>query len=156
MSGQAAGFLGDKLVKPKALYRMLTLQPHALEDDAADASPLERLFRQRSRLIEEDLPDRPGEPVEKYPLLEAVSTALCEERDICTSPLDGGSHGVEKSGAVRAVTIGDHRYETQNPADESPAGFRAARGARIVWVLDAAAQVVARIEDGRVFRGREA
>jgi KaiC/GvpD/RAD55 family RecA-like ATPase/DNA-binding response OmpR family regulator len=156
MSGEAAAFLGEKSVKPKALYRMLTLQPDPLEDDAAESPCLERLFKLRPRLIEEDLPDRPGEPVEKYPLLEAVFHALGEDRASFASPLDGSSHAIESEGAVRAVSVGDHRYETQDPGAESQAGFRAARGARIIWVLEVSGRVVARIEDGRVFRGREA
>jgi len=56
---------------------------------------------------------------------------------------------------VRTVEIGRFRYFTQDREEEEPAGHRASRGAQIVWVerIDTSGRAVARIEDGRVFRG---
>jgi DNA-binding response OmpR family regulator len=160
MAEEARGFAGEQAVKPKVLYRRLVIQPALLADERLEASLVAQLFRENARLIEEDLGDRPGAPVEKYPLLESVFTSLTEERGTCRSPLDGSTRPVQSvaNTGVRFVEIEGHRYATQDPADETPAGFRAARGARIVWVtrLDEPTKRLARVEDGRVFRGREA
>lgn len=158
MAEQASLFLGDQSVKPKALYRVLTLQPDALADDQLEPPYIEHLFAVKPRLIEEDQDDRPGEPIEKYPLLEAVYHALSGELALVTSPLDGRVYEIGQERGSRAVTVEGHRYRLQHAREESPAGFRARSGAQIVWVEtpDAETRVVARIEDGRVFRGREA
>lgn len=160
MAALAEGFSGRVRVKPKALFRLLAIQPHVLDGEAPPQELVERLFQQPARIIEEDLADRPGEPMEKYPLLEAVFGALGSELDLCVSPLDGESHPIraQEQGRVRSVSIGRFLYHTQDPEEESPEGFRAGRGARIVWVepLDTPGRPVARIEEGRVFRGREA
>ena len=65
---------------------------------------------------------------------------------------------VDRATDTRSVSIGEYRYRTQDATEQSPAGYRASRGACIVWVEDGAvaAAPIARIEDGRVFRGLEA
>jgi KaiC/GvpD/RAD55 family RecA-like ATPase/DNA-binding response OmpR family regulator len=157
MAAVADAFAGRVPVKPKALFRLLVLQPERLPGEEPGARLVESLFEQPARVIEEDLGDRPGEPMEKYPLLEAVFGALTNGARECLSPLDGTRHAVEEGAGsgIRRVAIGAFRYRSQDPREESPEGFRAARGARIVWV-EAGGRPVARIEDGRVFRGREA
>lgn len=159
MSEEAANFIGKQPVKPKALYRMLTLQSDLLAGEKIEPPVVEHLFRQPPHLIEEDSPERPGDPVEKFPLLEAVFSALTG--DVCRvrSPLDGSSHVIEidTEARVRAVSIDGYRYQTQDASEETPAGFRARLGAQIVWVLRQSPpeKIVARLEEGRVFRGRE-
>lgn len=158
MAERAADFLAGQAVKPKALYRLLTLQPQRLAEDDFEPPFLDRLFEQPPRLIEQDLDDRPGEPVEKYPLLEAAYHALAGELSLVTSPLDGSVHEIVAQDGRRSVSIDGHCYRLQSPEEESPAGFRVRSGATIVWVEQPAgpAQPVARVEDGRVFRGKEA
>jgi hypothetical protein len=158
MAAVADAFSGKVRVKPKALFRLLAVQPHRLDGEGPQQDLLARLFEQPARVIEEDLVDRPGEPMEKYPLLEAVFGALGEDVDTCISPLDGASHPIRDEGCVRSVSVGEFLYRTQDPEEESPEGFRAGSGARIVWVepLGTPGRPVARIEEGRVFRGREA
>jgi DNA-binding response OmpR family regulator/KaiC/GvpD/RAD55 family RecA-like ATPase len=158
MAAVADAFSGKVRVKPKALFRLLAVQPHRLDGEGPQQNLLARLFEQPARVIEEDLVDRPGEPMEKYPLLEAVFGALGEDVDTCVSPLDGASHPICDEGRVRSVSVGEFLYRTQDPEEESPEGFRAGSGSRIVWVepLGTPGRPVARIEEGRVFRGREA
>jgi KaiC/GvpD/RAD55 family RecA-like ATPase/DNA-binding response OmpR family regulator len=158
MAAIADAFTGRVHVKPKALFRLLSVQPHLLDGEAPQQNLVARLFEQPARVIEEDLGDRPGEPMEKYPLLEAVFGALGGDEDVCVSPLDGASHAIREHGRVRSVSVGQFVYRTQDPREESPEGFRAGSGARIVWVeaLGTSGRPVARIEEGRVFRGREA
>jgi len=136
MSEEAANFVGKQPVKPKALYRMLTLQSDLLAGEKIEPPVVEHLFRQPPHLIEEDAPERPGDPVEKFPLLEAVFSALTS--DVCRvmSPLDGSSHQIETDteNRVRAVSIDGYRYQTQDASEETPAGFRARLGSQIVWV----------------------
>ncbi|MBW2397073.1 MAG: response regulator [Deltaproteobacteria bacterium] len=159
MAGAAESFMGAQAVKPKALCRLLTLQPDRLADDAIEPPYVDRLYEREARLIEEDADDRPGEPVEKYPLIEAVFHALSGELELLTSPLDGEVHLIsEGTDGVREAAVDGHRYRLQDEAEETPAGFRARSGARIVWVetLDASPRVIARVEEGRVFRGKEA
>jgi len=152
---------GPRGVKPKVLYRLLAAQPELLDGEAGPGSLLTRLYALPAQLIEEDLDDRPGEPVEKYPLLEAVFEALFSDGEECRSPLDGSRAAIEHDPAsgVRWVEIGEFRYLTQPPHDDTPAGLRATRDARIVWVARIApgggGRPVARIEDGRVFRGHD-
>lgn len=159
MAGAAAAFLKDQPVKPKALYRVLTLQPDRLSDDAIEPPYLARLFEETPQLIEEDADDRPGEPVEKYPLIEVIYHALAGEQILLTSPLDGAVHEI-RTGAdgVRETTVDGHGYRQQDAAKETPAGFRARSGVRIVWVhtSETPRRLVARVEEGRVFRGKEA
>ncbi len=159
MAGAAEAFLGEQTVKPKALFRLLTLQPDRLADDAIEPPYVERLFQESSQLIEEDVDERPGEPVEKYPLIEAVYHALAGEQTLVTSPIDGASHEISVGAdGLRAATIDAHRYRRQSGSEETPAGFRARSGACILWVetVESPPRVVARVEEGRVFRGREA
>ncbi|MEN8184641.1 MAG: response regulator, partial [Myxococcota bacterium] len=158
MAAMADAFSGQVQVKPKALFRLLSVQPHLLDGETLPEQLVTRLFEQPARVIEEDLDDRPGEPMEKYPLLEAVFGALTDGAEACVSPLDGDRHAVRENAGVRSVPIGRFLYRTQDPGEESPDGFRASRGARIVWVEEESkpGQPVARIEEGRVFRGREA
>ncbi|MEE8507984.1 MAG: response regulator, partial [Myxococcota bacterium] len=152
----AASLAGRRRVKPKALYRLLALSPPTLGCEAADARFVETLFAQPARLIEEDLQGRPGEPVEKYPLLESVYAALSRGDSHCASPRDGTNHEltIDPKTGVRSVVIGEYRYRTQDPNEESPAGARAGRGAQLVWVEEGSdlRAPIARIEDGRVFR----
>lgn len=154
---------GPRGVKPKALYRLLAAQPELLDGEATQGSLVTNLYALPPQLLEEDRDDRPGEPMEKYPLLEAVFGALTGDTQECVSPLDGDRAPVrtDRETGARQVEIGEFRYRTQSPDDETPAGLRASRGARIVWVErlappGAPARPVARIEDGRVFRGRDA
>jgi hypothetical protein len=158
MAAVADGFTGKVRVKPKALFRLLSVQPHLLDGETPQRNLMARLFEQPARVIEEDLGDRPGEPMEKYPLLEAVFGALGGDADTCVSPLDGARHAIREQGRVRSVSVGQFFYRTQDPEEETPEGFRAGSGARIVWVeaLGTSGGPVARIEEGRVFRGREA
>ena len=157
MVTEAASLAGSRRVKPKALYRLLPVCPPSPGAPVEEGCLVETLFAQPARLIEEDLAGRPGEPVEKYPLLEAVYSALTRGDVQCTSPRDRSTHTViaDESTGARSVSIGEYRYRTQDPTEESPAGYRASRGASIVWVEDCAvsAPPMARIEDGRVFRG---
>jgi KaiC/GvpD/RAD55 family RecA-like ATPase/DNA-binding response OmpR family regulator len=156
MVSEAASLAGGRRVKPKALYRLLPVCPPAPGAQIEEGRIVATLFAQPARLIEEDLAGRPGEPVEKYPLLEAVYTVLVRGDARFVSPRDGSSHEVmvDAASGSRSVVIGDHRYRSQDPTEESPAGYRASRGAWIVWVEDCAvaAPPMARIEDGRVFR----
>ncbi|MCP3986010.1 MAG: response regulator, partial [bacterium] len=159
MAGAAETFLGAQMVKPKALCRLLTLQPDRLTDDTILPPYVDRLFEEEPRLIEEDATDRPGEPVEKYPLIEAVFHALSGEMALFTSPLDGEVHPIsERAEGIRETTLDEHRYRQQDEAEETPAGFRARSGAQIVWVetLEDPPRMVARVEEGRVFRGKQA
>jgi hypothetical protein len=158
MAAVADAFTGKVRVKPKALFRLLSVQPQLLDGEAPQQNLVARLFDQPARVIEEDLGDRPGEPMEKYPLLEAVFGALGGDADTCVSPLDGERHAIREQGRVRSVSVGQFLYRTQDPDEESPEGFRAGSGAQIVWVepLGTSGRPVARIEEGRVFRGREA
>jgi hypothetical protein len=120
---------------------------------------MELLQHQPAHLIEEDQDERPGEPMEKYPLLESVFRALHSDAAECLSLPDGTRHPIRdlESHGVRTVEIGRFRYFTQDRAEETPGGHRAGRGAQIVWVerVEARGRAIARIEDGRVFRGRE-
>ncbi len=156
---EAASLAGGRRVKPKALYRLLPICPTPPGAEVEEGNFVETLFAQPARLIEEDLAGRPGEPVEKYPLLEAIYTALNRGDAHCTSPRDRTTHPVmvDRATGARSVSIGEYRYRTQDPTEESPAGLRASRGACIVWVEDGtvADAPMARIEDGRVFRGRD-
>ncbi|MCP5058949.1 MAG: response regulator [bacterium] len=159
MANAAESFMGSHAVKPKALCRLLTLQPDRLADDAIEPPYVDRLYEEEAWLIEEDTNDRPGEPVEKYPLIEAVFHALSGEMALLTSPLDGEVHPISQgTDGVREAAVDGHRYRLQDEAEETPAGFRARSGARIVWVetLDDVPRVIARVEEGRVFRGKEA
>jgi hypothetical protein len=107
-------------------------------------------------LIEEDLAGRAGQPMEKYPLLEAVYAVLTRGDDEWVSPKDGSRHDVtyDQRTGVRTLVVGEYRYRTQSLREDSPAGLRASHGAAIVWVEEGpdSARPVARIEDGRVFR----
>jgi DNA-binding response OmpR family regulator/KaiC/GvpD/RAD55 family RecA-like ATPase len=156
---EAASLAGGRRVKPKALYRLRSICPALPGDEVEEGRFVETLFTQPARLIEEDLAGRSGEPVEKYPLLEAVYTALKRGDAHCTSPRDGTTHPVivDRASGARSVLIGEYRYRTQDATEESPAGTRASRGACIVWVEDGAvaSAPMARIEDGRVFRELE-
>jgi DNA-binding response OmpR family regulator len=156
---EAASLAGGRRVKPKALYRLLPICPAQPGAAVEEGNFVETLFAQPARVIEEDLAGRPGEPVEKYPLLEAVYTALNRGDAHCSSPRDRTTHPVmvDRTTGARSVLIGEYRYRTQDPTEESPAGYRASRGACIVWVEDGAVieAPMARIEDGRVFRGRD-
>ena len=156
---EAASLAGGRRVKPKALYRLLPICVGPLGAEVQEGNFGATLFAQPARLIEEDLVGRPGEPVEKYPLLEAVYTALNRGDARCTSPRDRTAHPVmvDRATGARTVSIGEYRYRTQEATEESPAGYRASRGACIVWVEDVAVAgaPMARIEDARVFRGRE-
>ncbi|MEE8473766.1 MAG: ATPase domain-containing protein [Myxococcota bacterium] len=147
---------GRHRVKPKALYRMLALSSSTEACDVAVDGCIESLFAQPPRLIEEDLAGRAGQPMEKYPLLEAVYAALTRGDDEWVSPKDGSRHDVtyDQGTGVRTLVVDEYRYRTQSLSEDSPAGFRASRGAAIVWVEEGpdSAQPVARIEDGRVFR----
>jgi KaiC/GvpD/RAD55 family RecA-like ATPase/DNA-binding response OmpR family regulator len=159
MAAAASDVSEARAVKPKALYRLLAVQPQPLDGESSEEPLIELLQRQPAHLIEEDQDERPGEPMEKYPLLEAVFRALYSNSAECLSPLDGTRHPIRAAHArrPRSVEIGRFRYFTQNPEEETPGGHRASRGARIVWVerIDASGHAVARIEEGRVFRGRE-
>ena len=152
----AVALAGRRRVKPKALYRLLALSPPTVGCEVADGRFVETLFARPARLIEEDLQGRPGEPVEKYPLLESVYAALTRGDTHCASPRDGTSHELtyDPRTGVRSVVIGEYRYRTQDPNEESPAGTRAGRGAQLVWVEEDSDHhgPIARIEDGRVFR----
>ncbi len=156
MADQASSYLTDQGVKPKALYRLMTLQPHQLTDEQIVPPYLDRLFEEKPRLIEQDLDDRPGEPVEKYPLIEAVYHALAGELNLVTSPLDGQVYDIRIDAGARIATIEGHVYRLQSAGDDSSAALRAQSGAQIAWVETSDGQVVARVEDGRVFRGKEA
>jgi len=159
MAAAASDVSAARAVKPKALYRLLAVQPQPLDGESSEEPLIELLQRQPAHLIEEDQDERPGEPMEKYPLLEAVFRALHSDAGECLSLLEGTRHPVRKiqAGRVRTVEIGRFRYFTQDPQEETPGGHRASRGAQIVWVerIDTKGRAVARIEEGRVFRGRE-
>jgi KaiC/GvpD/RAD55 family RecA-like ATPase/DNA-binding response OmpR family regulator len=159
MAAAASDVPTARAVKPKALYRLLAVQPQPLDGESSEEPLIELLQRQRAHLIEEDQDERPGEPMEKYPLLESVFRALHSEASECLSLLDGTRHPIRtlQAGRVRTVEIGRFRYSTQDREEETPPGHRASRGAQIVWVYrpDAGSRAIARIEDGRVFRGRE-
>ncbi len=150
---------GRDRVKPKALYRMLALSSSTVACDVAVDGCIESLFAQPPRLIEEDLAGRAGQPMEKYPLLEAVYAVLTRGDAEWVSPKDGSRHDVtyDQGTGVRTLVVGEYRYRTQSLSEDSPAGFRASRGAAIVWVEEGpdSARPVARIEDGRVFRGAD-
>ena len=62
---------------------------------------------------------------------------------------------VDPATGTRSVVLAEYRYCTQDPVEETPAGFRASRGAQIIWVEQENGDRVARIEDGRVFRGKD-
>ncbi len=147
---------GRHRVKPKALYRMLALSSSTEACDVAVDGCIESLFSQPPRLIEEDLAGRAGQPMEKYPLLEAVYAVLTRDDDEWVSPKDGSRHDVtyDQRTGVRTLVVGEYRYRTQSLREDSPAGLRASHGAAIVWVEEGpdSARPVARIEDGRVFR----
>ena len=96
MAAVADAFSGKVAVKPKALFRLLSVQPHRLDGEAPQQNLVSRLFEQPARVIEEDLGGRPGEPMEKYPLLEAVFGALGDDVDTCVSPLDGMDHAIRE------------------------------------------------------------
>jgi len=159
MVAAASDVSAARAVKPKALYRILAVQPQPLDGESSEEPLIELLQRQPAHLIEEDQAERPGEPMEKYPLLEAVFRALHGDARECLSLLDHTRHPIRsaRAGRVRTVEIGRFRYFTQDREEETPAGHRASRGAQIVWVerIEASGRPVARIEDGRVFRGRE-
>ncbi|HYB12686.1 MAG TPA: ATPase domain-containing protein [Myxococcota bacterium] len=159
MAAAASDVSAARAVKPKALYRILAVQPQPLDGESGEEPLIELLQRQPAHLIEEDQDERPGEPMEKYPLLEAVFRALHSDARECLSLLDGTRHPIrsDEAGRVRIVEIGRFRYFTQDREEEAAAGYRASRGAQIVWVelLDTRGRAVARIEEGRVFRGRE-
>jgi len=159
MIAAASEVSAARAVKPKALYRILPVQPQPLDGESSEEPLIELLQRQPAHLIEEDQVERPGEPMEKYPLLEAVFRALHGDARECLSLLDHTRHLIRtaRAGRIRTVEIGRFRYFTQDREEETPAGHRASRGAQIVWVerIDASGRAVARIEDGRVFRGRE-
>ncbi|HBZ70010.1 MAG TPA: hypothetical protein DEP35_09860 [Deltaproteobacteria bacterium] len=159
MAAAASDVSAARAVKPKALYRLLAVQPQPLDGESSEEPLIELLQRQPAHLIEEDQDERPGEPMEKYPLLEAVFRSLHSDAGECLSLLDGTRHPIRmvKAGRIRTVEIGRFRYFTQDREEETPAGHRASRGMQIVWVegLEARGRAVARIEDGRVFRGRE-
>jgi KaiC/GvpD/RAD55 family RecA-like ATPase/DNA-binding response OmpR family regulator len=159
MVAAASDVSAARAVKPKALYRILAVQPQPLDGESSEEPLMDLLQRQPAHLIEEDQVERPGEPMEKYPLLEAVFRALHGDVRECLSLLDHTRHPIRtaRAGQVRTVEIGRFRYFTQDRQEETPAGHRASRGAQIVWVerIDASGRAVARIEDGRVFRGRE-
>ena len=159
MAAAASDVSAARAVKPKALYRLLAVQPQPLDGESSEEPLIELLQRQPAHLIEEDQDERPGEPMEKYPLLEAVFRALHSDAGECLSLLEGTRHPVRRiqAGRARTVEIGRFRYFTQDPQEETPGGHRASRGAQIVWVerIDTKGRAVARIEEGRVFRGRE-
>jgi KaiC/GvpD/RAD55 family RecA-like ATPase/DNA-binding response OmpR family regulator len=159
MAAAASDVSAARAVKPKALYRLLAVQPQPLDGESSEEPLIELLQRQPAHLIEEDQDERPGEPMEKYPLLEAVFRSLYGDAGECLSLLDGTRHPIRKAkaGRVRTVEIGRFRYFTQDREEETPAGHRASRGMQIVWVerIATSGRAVARIEDGRVFRGRE-
>jgi KaiC/GvpD/RAD55 family RecA-like ATPase/DNA-binding response OmpR family regulator len=160
---KAANAPGARGVTPKALYRLLAVQPDRLDGESAPGSLLAQLFALPPQLVLQSDDDRPGEPMEKYPLLEAVYHALVGDARECRSPLDRSRHAVDSDPQTgeRWVEIGEFLYRTQAPDQDTPAGLRVAHGARIVWVekvtqAPGPARAVARIEDGRVFRGRDA
>src|SRR5215472_4337355 len=159
MAAAASDVPAARAVKPKALYRLFAVQPQPLDGESSEEPLIELLQRQPAHLIEEDQDERPGEPMEKYPLLESVFRALHGDAAECLSLLDGTRHSIRtlQAGRVRTVEIGRFRYSTQDREEGTPPGHRASRGAQIVWVErpDAGSRAIARIEDGRVFRGRE-
>ncbi len=157
MKSAATLLVGRATVKPKALFRLLHLSPTALQSELPTPQELVRkLFQQPAHLIEEEGEQKPGEPMEKYPLLEAVFFALRSDSKKCTSPLNGAQYFVEtlRPSGVRKVTIGEYVYRTQDPSEPTPASARQRDGHFIVWVIpqNAPERVVARIEDERVFR----
>ncbi|HME72762.1 MAG TPA: hypothetical protein VKM54_23280 [Myxococcota bacterium] len=79
-----------------AFYRLLAVQPQALDGESSEEPLIELLQRQPAHRIEEDQDERPGEPVEKYPLLEAVFRALHSDARECLSLLDGTRHPIRK------------------------------------------------------------
>lgn len=157
MKSAATLLVGRATVKPKALFRLLHLSPEALQSELPTPQELVRkLFQQPAHLIEEEGEQKPGEPMEKYPLLEAVFFALRSDSKKCTSPLNGAQYFVEmlRPSGVRKVTIGEYVYRTQDPSEPTPTGMRQRDGSFIIWIApqNNPKQVVARIEDERVFR----
>lgn len=157
MKSAATLLVGRATVKPKALFRLLHLAPEPLQNELPTPQELVRkLFQQPAHLIEEEGDQKPGEPMEKYPLLEAVFFALRSDAKKCTSPLNGAQYFIEtlRPSGVRKVTIGEYTYRSQDPSEPTPTGIRQRDGSFIVWVTphDAPNRIVARIEDERVFR----
>ncbi len=161
MKSAATLLVGRATVKPKALFRLFHLAPESLQNELPTPQELVRkLFQQPAHLIEEEGDQKPGEPMEKYPLLEAIFFALRSDSKKCTSPLNGAQYFIEilRPSGVRKVTIGEHTYQTQDPSEPTPTGMRQRDGSFIVWVTpqNEPNRIVARIEDERVFRSENA